>query len=68
MVSPEPLVTDWVREFRAIIDRDHPGVLLGTFHCPWSPSDFDGAIQTKLAIDLKSQAKYLDVLSIMPLA
>jgi hypothetical protein len=58
--------TDWVREFRAIIDRERPGVLLGTFHCPWSSSDFDGAIKTKLAIDLKSQAKYLDVLSIMP--
>jgi hypothetical protein len=58
--------TDWVREYRAIIDRELPGALLGTFHCPWSLSDFDGAIERKLAIDLKSQAKYLDVLSIMP--
>jgi hypothetical protein len=58
--------TDWVREFRAILDRERPGALLGTFHCPWSPTDFDGAIKTKLAIDLKSQAEYLDVLSIMP--
>ncbi len=58
--------TDWVREFRQIIERDHPGVLLGTFHCPWSETDFDGALRQKLAIDLKAQAKYLDVLSIMP--
>ena len=58
--------TDWVREFRAILDRERPGALLGTFHCPWSLSDFNGAIEKKLAIDLKSQAKYLDVFSIMP--
>lgn len=58
--------TDWVREFREILDRERPGALLGTFHCPWSEHDFDGAIRTKLAIDLKAQAKYLDVLSIMP--
>lgn len=58
--------TDWVREFRQIIERDHAGVLLGTFHCPWSETDFDGALRQKLAIDLKAQAQYLDVLSIMP--
>ena len=58
--------TDWVREFRQIIDQDRPGVLLGTFHCPWSETDFDGALRQKLAIDLKAQSKYLDVLSIMP--
>jgi hypothetical protein len=58
--------TDWVREFRAILDEERPGALLGTFHCPWSLSDFDGAIENKLAIDLKSQAKFFDVLSIMP--
>ena len=37
--------TDWVREFREIIDRERPGALLGTFHCPWSESDHDGAIR-----------------------
>ena len=58
--------TDWVREFRQIIDRERPGALLGTFHCPWSESDHDGALRQKLAIDLKAQAQYLDVLSIMP--
>ncbi len=58
--------SDWVREFREILDRERPGALLGTFHCPWSPSDFDGAIENKLAIDLRAQAKYLDVLSVMP--
>lgn len=58
--------TDWVREFREIVDAVRPKALLGTFHCPWSESDLDGAIRTKLAIDLKAQSKYVDVLSIMP--
>jgi hypothetical protein len=58
--------TDWVREFRAIIDETRPGALLGTFHCPWGDSDYDGALKNKLAIDLKAQAKHVDVFSIMP--
>jgi hypothetical protein len=58
--------TDWVREFRAIVDQERPAALLGTFHCPWSDSEYDNAIRDKLAIDLKSQGQYLDVLSIMP--
>lgn len=40
--------------------------MLGTFHCPWSPDEHDGAIRHKLAIDLPAQAKFLDVFSIMP--
>ena len=58
--------TDWVREYREILDEVRPRALLGTFHCPWSPEDYEGAIRHKLAIDLKSQSKYLDVFSIMP--
>lgn len=58
--------TDWVKEFRSILDETRPGALLGTFHCPWSDTDFDGALRRKLAIDLKAQAPFLDVLSIMP--
>jgi hypothetical protein len=58
--------TDWVREFREILDSTRPGALLGTFHCPWSDSDFAGALRNKLAIDLKAQARYIDVFSIMP--
>ena len=58
--------TDWVREFRTILDQERPHALLGSFHCPWSDSDHNHAIREKLAIDLKSQARYLDVLSIMP--
>ena len=60
------IFTDWVREYRAILDEVRPKALLGTFHCPWSPEDFGGAIREKLAIDLVAQAKYLDVFSIMP--
>jgi hypothetical protein len=58
--------TDWVREFRAIINETRPRALLGTFHCPWSDTDFNGALKNKLAIDLKAQAKYVDVFSVMP--
>ncbi len=57
--------TDWVREFRQILDRERPGALLGTFHCPWAESDYGGGLKEKLAIDLKAQSRYLDVLSIM---
>ncbi len=57
--------TDWVREFRDILDEERPGALLGTFHNPWTDQDFDGARVRKLAIDLKSQAEYLDVFSPM---
>jgi hypothetical protein len=58
--------SDWVREFRSIVDHERPGALLGSFHCPWSEADHPNALVEKLAIDLKSQARYLDVLSIMP--
>jgi hypothetical protein len=58
--------TDWVREYRAIVDEVRPKALLGTFHCPWSPEENESAIRHKLAIDLPSHAPYLDVFSIMP--
>jgi hypothetical protein len=60
------LFTDWVREFRAIVDEERPEALLGTFHNPWSDDDYRGARITKLAIDLKAQAAYIDVFSPMP--
>ncbi|HLK61435.1 MAG TPA: hypothetical protein VKU00_33100 [Chthonomonadaceae bacterium] len=58
--------TDWVREFRSIVDVVRPDALLGSFHCPWSTEDFEGALRGKLAIDLQAQARYMDVFSIMP--
>ncbi len=58
--------TSWVREFRSIIDETRPGTLLGTFHNPWTDSDYEGARLKKLAIDLKAQAHYVDVFSPMP--
>ncbi len=60
------LLTDWVREFRSILDEIRPGALLGTFHNPWSDDDRDGARIRKLAIDLQAQAAYIDVFSPMP--
>lgn len=58
--------TDWVREFREILTTTRPHALLGTFHCPWSDTDYDGALKDKLAIDLRAQARYVDVFSPMP--
>ncbi|RPJ86626.1 MAG: hypothetical protein EHM18_05250, partial [Acidobacteria bacterium] len=58
--------TDWVREYRAVLKEVRPSALLGTFHCPWSVEDYDGALRDKLAIDLPAQSRYLDVLSPMP--
>ena len=58
--------TDWVREYRAVLDLTRPGALLGTFHCPWSDTDLGGALESSLAIDLKAQARYIDVFSPMP--
>jgi hypothetical protein len=60
------VLTDWVREYRELLDRHRPGTLLGTFHNPWSDTDHDGARLHKLAIDLRSQARYIDVFSPMP--
>lgn len=58
--------TGWIRDYRSIIERTRPSALLGTYHCPWSDSDLEGARISKLAIDLKAQARYVDVFSPMP--
>ena len=60
------VLTDWVREFRAIVDEIRPAALLGTFHCPWTDTERDGALRDKLHIDLRAQARYVDVFSPMP--
>ncbi len=58
--------TDWVRSFRQIRDDTRPKALLGTFHCPWTTEEHDGALRAKLAIDLRGQKPYIDVFSPMP--
>ncbi len=58
--------TDWVREYREILNATRPKALLGTFHCPWTNEERNGAIRHKLAIDIASQAAFVDVFSIMP--
>ena len=58
--------TDWVAAFRRIRDDVRPDALLGTFHCPWSEDERDGALRGKLAIDLKAQSEHVDVFSPMP--
>ena len=57
--------TDWVRAFCLIRDEVRPKALLGTFHCPWTEAEHDGALKTKLAIDLVAQRAYIDVFSPM---
>lgn len=59
------LFTDWVREFREIVNEVRPTALLGTYHNAWRDSDFGGARLSKLAIDIKAQRPYLDVISPM---
>lgn len=61
----QDVFTDWVREFRAIINATRPSALLGTFHNAWSDTDAGGARLEKLAIDLKAQAADVDVFSPM---
>jgi hypothetical protein len=58
--------TDWVRAFRAIRDAVRPDALLGTFHCPWTDSERDGALTKRLALDLRTQREHIDVFSPMP--
>jgi len=58
--------TNWVREFREILDEVRSTALLGTFHCPWTDTERDGALGKRLAIDLRAQKQYLDVFSPMP--
>lgn len=58
--------TDWVREFRETRDAVRPDALLGTFHCPWTDTERDGALRHKLAIDLRAQGEHIDVFSTMP--
>ena len=60
------VLTDWVHEFRQILDATRPSALLGTFHNPWNDDDLEGARLDKLAIDLWAQAAYVDVFSPMP--
>ena len=58
--------TDWVRAFHDIRDEVRPKALLGTFHCPWTDTERNGALRDKLAIDLRAQSKFIDVFSPMP--
>jgi hypothetical protein len=60
------VLTDWAREFREILDATRPDALLGSFHCPWSEDEHDGALRNKLHIDVKAQAAYIDIFSPMP--
>lgn len=60
------VLTDWIREFKAIRDEVRPKALIGVFHCPWTIDERDGALRNKLFIDLRAWKPYIDVYSPMP--
>lgn len=60
------LLTNWIAAFKAIRDEVRPSAQIGVFHCPWSDTDRNGALRSKLFIDLKAWKPLVDVFSPMP--
>ena len=58
-------IRSWVEEARRIRDRERPGVWLGLFGLPWTPSDRDGAIRRIAGQDYRKLADSVDVFSPM---
>ena len=44
-----------MREYRDIVNEVCPDALLGTFHCPWTDTDYDGALRD-LRLCMRSRA------------
>ena len=59
------VVTDWVKEFKQILNDQKPGALLGIYHCPWNDDDFYFARRRILGLDYSLLDKYTDVFSPM---
>ena len=59
------IYSQWVADYRAVIDEVQPGVVLASFVPPYGADDYDGALYNRLAIDLEAQGAYLDALSPM---
>ncbi len=59
------VILDWIRAVRAVMERKRPGILLGSYQCPWDDRDFGGARQRILGLDLKRMAPLVDVMSPM---
>ncbi len=59
------VITDWVRDFKKVLNEEKPGALLGVYHCPWDDKEFDGARQRILGLDYDSLKTIVDVFSPM---
>lgn len=59
------VIADWVRAFRAAMDPEKPGTLLGVYHCPWDDDDFDGARRRVLGLDYDTLKGLVDIFSPM---
>jgi hypothetical protein len=59
------IIAGWVKEFRAILEKERPQALLGLYHCPWSDSDFNNARYRTLGLDFSLLKNDVDVFSPM---
>ena len=59
------VITDWVRDFKRIVNQEKPGALLGVYHCPWDDDDFNGARRRILGLDYYMLRGTVDVFSPM---
>jgi hypothetical protein len=59
------VILDWSVQFREIIEKEKPGILLGIYHCPWTDDEFDGASRRILGLDYDLLRDVFDVFSPM---
>jgi hypothetical protein len=59
------VIAGWVRDFKSVIKREKPGILLGVYHCPWNDDDFRGARRRNLGLDYDTLRETVDVFSPM---
>jgi hypothetical protein len=55
----------WARDIGAVVRAKRPGALLGVYHCPWTDTEYDGALRRVLGLDLAALSENVDVLSPM---
>jgi len=53
------------RASKNILGHERPGAILGIFSVPWSPADYDDAIDRIIAQDFQGLARYVDAFSPM---
>ncbi|MDX2443179.1 MAG: hypothetical protein QNK30_05215 [Bacteroidales bacterium] len=59
------IISGWVKDFKEVLHKEKPGILLGLYHCPWNDDEFDGARRKILGIDYNMLKEYIDVFSPM---